>query len=269
MFRVVASSTSWRQAGTYQLWASEQPRPAAVLSCGGIDGSALTSLPTDGRELTLGQPGWGRLSGQEVTIGESRPVQAWTPQGRAGERATVRLESDDFDSYLFAYGPGMGEALTDDDSGGGLNSELTLDFHETGTYWIGAGALSMGSTGAYSLTVTESIRMDGLDTGGRVLRRGAPPVGTLSGVDPTIEGKPVQAWAFEAAAGDIVTIDMMSDDFDSYLYVVGPGLESLENDDGGDGLNSRLDVTFPNDGTYRVVASSLGGSLGTFTLRVR
>ncbi|HIF05994.1 MAG TPA: hypothetical protein EYQ64_03305 [Gemmatimonadetes bacterium] len=52
-------------------------------------------------------------------------------------------------------------------------------------------------------------------------------------------------------------------------YVVGPGLESLENDDGGDGLNSRLDVTFPNDGTYRVVASSLGGSLGTFTLRVR
>jgi serine protease Do len=63
---------------------------------------------------------------------------------------------------------------------------------------------------------------------------------------------------------------MMSDDFDSYLYVVGPGLPNrLENDDGGDGLNSRLDVTFPNDGTYKVVASSLGGSLGTFTLRVR
>jgi hypothetical protein len=43
----------------------------------------------------------------------------------------------------------------------------------------------------------------------------------------------------------------------------------LEDDDSGEGLNSRLDVTFPNDGTYRVVASSLGGSLGTFTLRVR
>ena len=88
-------------------------------------------------------------------------------------------------------------------------------------------------------------------------------MGRLSGTDALIDGKPVQAWAFEAEAGDIVTIDLMSDDFDSYLYVVGPGLVGrLEDDDGGEGLNSRLDVTFPSDGTYRVVASSLGEPSG-------
>ena len=62
----------------------------------------------------------------------------------------------------------------------------------------------------------------------------------------------------------------MSDDFDSYLFVVGPGLpEPLSDDDGGEGLNSRLVISFPADGVYRVVASSLGGATGMFTLTVR
>ena len=88
--------------------------------------------------------------------------------------------------------------------------------------------------------------------------------------DPIFEGKPVQALTFEARAGDSATIEMLSDDFDSYLWVVGPGMrDPLTNDDGGDGLNSRLDVSFPEDGVYLVIASSLGGDTGTFTLRVR
>ena len=94
-------------------------------------------------------------------------------------------------------------------------------------------------------------------------------MGTLTAADPVIDGKPAQAWAFEARAGEFVTIELMSDDFDSYLYIVGPGLsEPLTDDDGGEDLNSRLDVSFPNDGVYRVVVSSLGGTFGMFTLRV-
>ena len=55
-----------------------------------------------------------------------------------------------------------------------------------------------------------------------------------------------------------------------HLYVHGPGLpEPLSDDDGGEGLNSRLTISFPANGVYHVVASSLGGELGTFTLRVR
>ncbi len=70
--------------------------------------------------------------------------------------------------------------------------------------------------------------------------------------------------------GDFATIELMSEDFDSYLFLVGPGLpEPLSDDDGGEGLNSRLAISFPADGVYRVVASSLGGATGTFTLRVR
>ena len=273
VFHVIASSTSWRQAGTYQLRVSEEPGPVAQMSCGGIAGSELTGLPTDGRRLTWGELVRGHFTGVEATIRNDQPVQAWALEALAGETATIRLQSDDFDAYLFAFGPGMSEVMSDDDSGGGLDSELTLSFWETGTYTIGASALSSGSTGSYSLTVTDpvdAIDMTDLSTAGRVLRMGSNAMGTLTEADPVIDGQPVQAWAVEASAGDFATIELMSVDFDSYLYVVGPGLpEPLSDDDGGDGLNSRLVVSFPADGVYSVVASSLGGTTGDFVLSMR
>jgi len=141
VFHVVASSTSWRQAGTYRLRVSEAPGPVAQRTCGGIDGSELAALPTEGRQLTWGEPVRGRFLGTEATISDGQPVQAWALEALAGETASILLESDDFDAYLFAYGPGFPEAMSDDDSGGGLNSELTVFFPETGTYTIGASAL--------------------------------------------------------------------------------------------------------------------------------
>jgi hypothetical protein len=270
VFHVVASSTMSRQTGTYRLRASREARPVVELSCGGLDGLELAALPTDGRELAWSVPAQGRLLGTEATLADGKPVQAWALEALAGETATIRLESEDFDAYLFAYGPGMMESLTDDDSGGGLNSELTVWFPETGTYTIGAGALSSPSSGSYTLSVSDPIDMSGLSTDGRSLRIGSNAKGILTGVDAVIEGQPVQAWALEARAGDFLIIDLISDDFDSYLFVVGPGLaEPLFDDDGGDGLNSRLSVSFPDDGVYNVIASSLGGELGAFTLQVR
>ena len=269
VFHVVVSSSSSRQTGTYQLRVSEEPGPRVAMSCGGIDGLALTALPTAGRELWRGETAFGRLSGGEASIENDRPVQAWALEGLAGETATIRLESDDYDAYLYLFGPGLTEAMSNDDGGAGLNSELTVTFPETGTYTVGAGALSSGATGSYSLTVTDPIDLSTLSTGGRVLRIGSDAQGALTAADPVVEGKPVQAWAFEARAGDFATIELLSDDFDSYLRVVGPGLPApLSDDDGGEGLNSRLDVSFPEDGVYRVIASSLGGDTGTFTLRV-
>ncbi len=181
----------------------------------------------------------------------------------------IRLESDDFDAYLFAYGPDMSETMTDD-GGVGLNSELTVLFPETGTYIIGAGALSSGSTGSYSLTVTDPTDMNNLSTDGRPLEVGENARGTLTAEDPVIDGKLVQAWALEARAGDSVRIDMTSDDSDSCLFITGPGLdEPVTDDNGGEGLNSHLEISLPANGVYLVIASSLGGDAGAYRLRVR
>ena len=270
VFYVVASTSGSGRTGTYRLRVSDEPTPRAAMSCGGIEGQRLTALSTEGRELERETPNFGRLTGGEPSIDNDRPVQAWALRGRAGERVTIRLESDDFDAYLYAFGPGMSEVMTNDDGAGGLDSELTFTFSESATYIVGAAALSSGSMGSYTLSVSEPLDMATMGTANRRLRMDDEVQGLLSEGDPEVEGKPVQAWLLEARAGDRVTVDLISDDFDSYLYIAGPGLrEPLSNDDGGEGLHSQISVTFPESGAYRVVASSLGGSTGAYTLRVR
>jgi hypothetical protein len=250
VFHVVASSTGWRQTGTYRLRVSSTPGPRVAISCGGIDGFALTELPTDGRELSWEAPSNGRLSGAEASIENGRPVQAWTLEGVEGQSATIRLESSDYDAYLYLFGPGLTETLTDDDGGSGRNSALTITFPQTGTYTVGAGALSAGAVGAYTLTVTEPVQLSTLPPEERLLTLGSLQHGTLTAADPIADGRPVQVWGFEARAGQLATIDLMSTDFDSYLQVLGPGLQgTLTDDDGGEGLDSRLQISFSADGT--------------------
>jgi len=82
-------------------------------------------------------------------------------------------------------------------------------------------------------------------------------------------GGVVRAFTLEGRAGDPVTLDLISDDFDAILYIVGPGYEdALSDDDSGGACHSRLSIVLTADGPYRVVAGSLGGGTGAFTLRV-
>jgi hypothetical protein len=78
----------------------------------------------------------------------------------------------------------------------------------------------------------------------------------------------LQAWALELRAGQEVTTDLVSSDFDSYLMVTGPGLESgLSDDDGGGGCDARITFTAPEDGEYRaIVGTADPRSTGQFVL---
>jgi tetratricopeptide (TPR) repeat protein len=73
-------------------------------------------------------------------------------------------------------------------------------------------------------------------------------------------------------AGKRYIIDMESLVFDSYLILQDPtGSKVLQrNDDGGGGLNARLDFVPKESGTYRIIATTLGGvSQGAYALIVR
>ncbi len=192
-------------------------------------------------------------------------------EGSAGESVTITLESDSFDCYLYVAGPGLGDVLTDDDSAGDLDSQITVSFPEDGTYTIVASSLSGGSTGPYTIRVEEPTDMRELPTEGRTLSVGDVARGILTSSDAVIvDGRHGQAWALEGVEGETYTIDLMSEDLDPYLYIVGPGMPGPRtNDDGGEGFNARITVTLPEDGTYRVIASSLSASrMGPYTLRV-
>ncbi len=110
----------------------------------------------------------------------------------------------------------------------------------------------------------------------RLLPVEAPPLqvgseieGSLTGADYVMpDGGAVRGFALEGQSGQRVTLDLISDDFDAILYLIGPGLEeTLSDDDSGGACHARLSVFLPADGPYLVVAGSWGVT-GAFTLRV-
>lgn len=101
------------------------------------------------------------------------------------------------------------------------------------------------------------------------LRIGSEITGSLTSADyVTTNGGAVRAFTLDGRAGEPVMLDLISDDFDAVLYLIGPGFEeTLSDDDSGGACHSRLSVFLPEDGQYRVVAASWGAT-GSFTLRV-
>jgi serine protease Do len=80
-----------------------------------------------------------------------------------------------------------------------------------------------------------------------------------------------QAWRFAATAGETVTIDLVSDAFDAYVFLLGPALtgEWPQDDDSGGSCNARLTVRLPASGDYHIVVTSTDKfATGPFTLSV-
>ena len=69
-----------------------------------------------------------------------------------GQTITIAMDSDDFDSYIELAGP-TGQYWEDDDSGGNLNSLLTLTVPETGRYELTARAFGFSAVGYYTLSI--------------------------------------------------------------------------------------------------------------------
>ncbi|MGE0158001.1 MAG: hypothetical protein AB7T31_01245 [Gemmatimonadales bacterium] len=250
------------------------------------DRSIFSALDVGGRVVASdGAPARGTLSGDDLIATGGRRIQVWRLDSSVGDALQVDLRSGDFDPYLYVVGPGLGEGLSDDDGGDGLNARLCLVVDEPGEYRVVASSLS-SATGGYTLEVRARPGVsDGpcpeeataapadvqdladLPTEGRTLAVGVAGEGSLSASDPTVLGAPAQAWALEGVAGESRTVDLESDDFDAYLMVEGPGLDEwLYDDDGAGRCNSRITIEFPATGTYRVVASTLGSGAGAYRL---
>jgi len=269
-YTVVASSYAG-ETGTYILRVSDQPGPAPTHGCGEVDPEALARLPVDGRSLEVGGLAAGVLGTASRLVEDGRPGEAWEMRAEPGQRVSIILESTDFDAYLYLTGPGLSQVLTDDDGAGDLNSRIDVTLPTAGPYTVVASALGAGEFGAYMIRVEAATPLGELPIEGRIVDLGQTVEGQLAFDAPVIlEGRPGQVWGLDATAGQRAVIDLRSDDFDTYLYVVGPGLlEPLSDDDGGDEQNSQLTVTFPESGTYRIIASAYSsGTTGSFTLSV-
>lgn len=77
-------------------------------------------------------------------------------EGQPGQSITIRLESQDFDTYLFLFDIDGERLASNDDRGESTNSQLSVTLTNEGTYQIFANAFDETGRGQYRLIITEA-----------------------------------------------------------------------------------------------------------------
>lgn len=217
--------------------------------------------------ISLGQTLRGQLSSSDTRLDSGEYFDSYRFNGVAGQRITITMRSSQLDAYVGIVGPNGFSDENDDAASGSTDAELTLTLPTTGSYTIVATSYAPGETGNYTLRL---IDLPVAQQPG-ALQAGQTVLGSLaSGDDRLVSGEYVDAWTYTGRRGERLIITLESRDFDTYLMVRGD-LEDENDDDPAvrGSTDSRLDVTLPADGTYRILATSYApGETGEYALRV-
>lgn len=262
-YLVVAQSYSEEGTGAFTLTLQTAPEPTT--------GQA--------RAITMGQQATGELTETDNVEDEAdRMYDTYTFTGRSGQRIVALMESEDFDTYLNLGRMENGRFVsiaTDDDGGEeGTNSRLSQALDEDGQYVIRASSYG-AQGGAYTLRVEERIARAPAPP--RPLTAGQAASGELDENDAVLEtdGSFYELWSYQGRAGEQLRIRMSSEEFDTYLAIgrmeggCGDFEELATMDDGGEGTNTLLEFTLPEDGEYVIRANSFSADqTGDYTLVV-
>jgi hypothetical protein len=164
------------------------------------------------------------------------------------------LRSQDFDTYLTVRAPSGAELTNDDYDGDTSRSLLALTLEENGAYQISVSSFFSDETGFYSLAISRPMAVANLAS--------REEMGALSADDPTrpSSGGYVDTYEFDGAPGRRATIDLTSDDFDTYLVLTSPSGTVQENDDLDSLYHSQIIADLSDTGTYRVQVTSYAES---------
>lgn len=266
---IVVNSVGEREEGDFALFVEHK---------GGNRAGTATPATPSGRMLSLGQRVTGTLNASSLTASDDTYYDAYLIRGVPNTTVSISLESDDFDAYLVIGLPGDDfESLeSDDDGAGGTNSRLVYTFKDSQTYEIRANTLSEGEMGSYTLSVSA----------GSASNTAAGPMRTIS-IDSRITGTLTEASQrldddsyyedilITGEANTMVSISLMSSDFDSYLNfgrIVNGEFESIQSNDDCSSestASSCVLYTFADNGTYVIRANTLNeGETGDFTIYV-
>lgn len=287
---VSATSFGSNETGRYQIMAAiggrapyagggRPPAPEYQPSTRQVDGT-----------ITPGQTVNADLGGSDRRLDSGEFIDTYTLRGRQGQQLDLRLSSSDFDPYVAITGPGGLSEFNDDDpdGGGSFDSRLFVTLPADGEYRITATSYEAGEAGDYRLSVNTGAgggrppqgrpqqdsyvdaRGDRETVRGGAIQIGDTVGGALQAGDETLDsGEFVDNFTFRGQRGQRIAAELTSSAFDAYIILRTPSGEQLDNDDGEDGTNSRLDTVLAEDGEYQVMVTSFSaGETGSYRFSV-
>ena len=293
-----ANGTYRVRATTYQ--SGERGAYTIAVSDGAGTPQQATPAPTQASAagtIAVGQSINGALAAGDTRLQSGEFQDTYRLQGRRGQQYVIRLRATAFDPYLIVRGPNNLSQDNDDDESerGSRNSRVVVTMPADGELRITATSYQSGDSGAYTISVegpggpngganTVASNGDG-GIGNAAQNRGpARPAtaitvgsvtnGALASGDSTLRsGEFYDSYTFQGRRGQAVDIRLSSTAFDPYVMIAGPNNFSQQNDDDAEGgqnnKNSRLLVTLPADGQYRIQATSYqSGERGAYRLSV-
>jgi len=167
-----------------------------------------------------------------------------------------------------------GETVFNDDwEGSAARSRIEHEAAEAGEYTVFVTSYAAAESGTYTLAVetstTESAAGDAPASDLSVITFGETQSGQLAQGDLTLDaGEFADVYAFEGTRGESIAVDLTADAFDTYLVVMTPDGQSIQNDDfEGSERHSRIELPLEQDGRYRIVATSYAAAeTGSYTV---
>jgi len=265
-------------------------------------GGAVASQTSMGSRQTaqairVGETLNGSLTSNDSLYPDNSYFKFYEFTATAGQVITIDLSSDDFDPVLIVRGDDLDASVINDDGGPGCSSRISRSFPSRGPYRILVNTTSdpEKQTGRFSLSITQGAKPVQTTNGnsdcqppqspthtgtgaaaaaGHAIAMGQTQQGSISRSDVllTSDSTYAQEWTIQGRAGTTITIDLESDDFDSYLFLRGPGISGgrdFQDDDSGGNCHARLTATFPQTGAYEIVVNTADHyATGAFTLSV-
>jgi hypothetical protein len=253
--------------------------------------------------IRVGQSVRGEIT-EDDAEGEEGFEDHYVFTGSAGQWITIFAESDEIDTYVLLgrdEGGEFREIDSDDDGGGGTNSQLVAELDDDGAFHVVVRSFMGDETGSYTLRIEEGATepvvdeddfdgegYEGEDFTGMGEEAELPWEGSFIG--PVRAGRDVRGtlgeghegdelvqfyhdYTYRAAAGERLVIRVSSDEIDSYVSLgTGTGDDFgliVEDDDSGEGLNAELEFEVEEAGEYTIrVTSAYAGMVGAYVLRV-
>jgi hypothetical protein len=294
---VTISATSYQtgETGAYSLSVAEGGQ--VVSQTRGANGNYAQNLTRQPQRPGSGAPAAAAVNSGAIAVGESRDgrlgqgaatlssgefVNSFTLRGRQGQQLDLRMSSSEFDPYLQITGPAGFSAFNDDDADreGSHDSRLIVTLPTDGAYTVSATSYEAGESGLYRLSVADGSGYRAPETprptaaaghaAGGLMRVGDTVGGELQRGDETLDsGEYVDTYRFQGTRGQRVAVELTSSAFDAYTILRTPSGEQIDNDDGQDGTDSRLDTVLSETGEYAVqVTSYSAGETGSYRFSV-